>query len=296
MPCLVFLAPLNFAHLLLVFLYHLVLSLDQALPLVLRQTPGSVDDEERHDSAVAPEGPIEAEQVEEDRVEFDSSEHIDCGTGSADARCIGPDIDTIRNHCRDCVHYTSLPDLSRKGLSQSQLDDHHEADSPEGVDRDDTCERNPAVRSCQLSRPRLLGHEGVRPQSGLGQGDDRGTQEEERLPGRDPQHHRAEGGEDLLDPAHHDGGQGRVYAAPGLDEYVDHVGGDDVDTGPLSHHHLREREIQTEIPFTAYQGSDTEEWDQEGFAAQSLEDCQSFVFFLSLFVDYFLKLIIDVVV
>ena len=70
-------------------LYHLILRLDEALPLVLRERQGSVHDEDRHDSPVAPECPVEPEVVQEERVELDGSKHIDSSAGTTDTRGVG---------------------------------------------------------------------------------------------------------------------------------------------------------------------------------------------------------------
>ena len=67
-------------------LYHLILRLDEALPLVLRERQGSVHDEDRHDSPVTPECPVEPEVVQEERVELDGSKHIDSIAGTTDTR------------------------------------------------------------------------------------------------------------------------------------------------------------------------------------------------------------------
>ena len=79
-------------HLLLIFHNHLVLSLDKTLPLVLGQTHGSVHDEQRHHTPVAPECAVEAEEVQEERVELDGPEHVDGCAGATDTRGVGSEI------------------------------------------------------------------------------------------------------------------------------------------------------------------------------------------------------------
>ena len=75
-----------------VFSNHFVLSPYETLSLVLWQRHGSVDDEECHHTTVTPEGPVEAHQVKEERIEFDSSEHIYSSAGTTDTRGVRPDI------------------------------------------------------------------------------------------------------------------------------------------------------------------------------------------------------------
>ena len=72
-----------------VFSNHFVLSPYETLSLVLWQRHGSVDDEECHHTAVTPEGPVEAHQVKEERVELDGSKHVDGRAGTTNTRGIG---------------------------------------------------------------------------------------------------------------------------------------------------------------------------------------------------------------
>ena len=70
-------------------LHHFNLSLDETLALVLRKRQRSVHDQECHHTAVTPEGPVEAHQVKEERVEFDGSKHVDGRAGTTNTRGIG---------------------------------------------------------------------------------------------------------------------------------------------------------------------------------------------------------------
>ena len=63
---------------------HLILRLDKTLALVLRERQSSVHHQDCHDSSVTPECPVEAEVVQEERVELDGSEHIDSSAGTTD--------------------------------------------------------------------------------------------------------------------------------------------------------------------------------------------------------------------
>ena len=70
---------------------HLVLRLDEALALVLREAERAVDDLHDHDGAVHPEGAVEAEHVHEVWVELGRAEHVDRRARAADTTGVRSD-------------------------------------------------------------------------------------------------------------------------------------------------------------------------------------------------------------
>ena len=91
---------------------HFIFGLDQTLTLILWERQSSVHHQDCHHSSVTPEGPVEAEVVEEERVELDGTEHVDSSAGTTDTRGVGSEqniifcplglslLNSLQSHCQ----------------------------------------------------------------------------------------------------------------------------------------------------------------------------------------------------